>query len=217
MYRMIIVTALGNYVVEMVPEKEEPTADELMKMFLETKADVESGCFMEGWTPTDGLSGAPGVFAIGKGLEILAYHVERRPEFDLPPINSDTVNTRRPLSIKFNYLGNEMTAKCIQDDIGSVAVIFCYAVNGGAHKIQGIGAGFVPDVLNTKKLSEILCSRIRHHLNYADDEYLLQIAEDGIIRNYSQAEEVVKQLEDQFNTLHSNKTGKAWNGWKGES
>ena len=42
----------------------------------------------------------------------------------------------------------------------------------------------------------------RHHLNYADDEYLLQIAEDGIIRNYSQAEEVVKQLEDQFNTLH---------------
>ena len=50
MYRMIIVTALGNYVVEMVPEKEEPTADELMKMFLETKADVESGCFMEGWT-----------------------------------------------------------------------------------------------------------------------------------------------------------------------
>ena len=77
MYRMIIVTALGNYVVEMVPEKEEPTADELMKMFLETKADVESGCFMEGWTPTDGLSGAPGVFAIGKGLEILAYHVER--------------------------------------------------------------------------------------------------------------------------------------------
>lgn len=128
MYRMIIVTALGNYVVEMVPEKEEPTADELMKMFLETKADVESGCFMEGWTPTDGLSGAPGVFAIGKGLEILAYHVERRPEFDLPPINPDTVNTRRPLSIKFNYLGNEMTAKCIQDDIGSVAVIFCYYV-----------------------------------------------------------------------------------------
>lgn len=41
MYRMIIVTALGNYVVEMVPEKEEPTADELMKMFLETKADVK--------------------------------------------------------------------------------------------------------------------------------------------------------------------------------
>ena len=102
MYRMIIVTALGNYVVEMVPEKEEPTADELMKMFLETKADVESGCFMEGWTPTDGLSGAPGVFAIGKGLEILAYHVERRPEFDLPPINPDNVNTRRPLSLKFS-------------------------------------------------------------------------------------------------------------------
>ena len=187
MYRMIIVTALGNYVVEMVPEKEEPTADELMKMFLETKADVESGCFMEGWTPTDGLSGAPGVFAIGKGL--------------------DNVNTRRPLSLKFNYLGNEMIAKCIQDDIGSVAVIFCYAVNGEPPT----------DVLNTKKLSESLCSCIRHHLNYADDEYLLQIAEDGIIRNYSQAEEVVKQLEDQFNTLHSNKTGKAWNGWKGES
>lgn len=120
MYRMIIVTALGNYVVEMVPEKEEPTADELMKMFLETKADVESGCFMEGWTPTDGLSGAPGVFAIGKGLEILAYHVERRPEFDLPPINPDNINTRRPLSLKFSYLGNEMIAKCIQDDIGSV-------------------------------------------------------------------------------------------------
>ena len=110
MYRMIIVTALGNYVVEMVPENEEPTADELMKMFLETKADVESGCFMEGWTPTDGLSGAPGVFAIGKGLEILAYHVEGRPEFDLPPINPDNVNTRRPLSLKFSYLGNEMIA-----------------------------------------------------------------------------------------------------------
>ena len=29
MYRMIIVTALGNYAVEMVPGKEEPTADEL--------------------------------------------------------------------------------------------------------------------------------------------------------------------------------------------
>mgnify|MGYP002545035081 CR=1 FL=1 len=142
-----------------------------------------------------------------KGLEILAYHVERRPEFDLPPINPDNVNTRRPLSLKFNYLGNEMIAKCIQDDIGSVAVIFCYAVNGEPPT----------DVLNTKKLSESLCSCIRHHLNYADDEYLLQIAEDGIIRNYSQAEEVVKQLEDQFNTLHSNKTGKAWNGWKGES
>lgn len=207
MYRMIIVTALGNYVVEMVPEKEEPTADELMKMFLETKADVESGCFMEGWTPTDGLSGAPGVFAIGKGLEILAYHVERRPEFDLPPINPDNVITRRPLSLKFSYLGNEMTAKCIQDDIGSVAVIFCYAVNGEPPT----------DVLNTKKLSESLCSCIRRYLNYADDEYLLQIAEDGIVRNYSQAEEVVKQLEDQFNTLHSNKTGKAWNGWKGEN
>ena len=78
-------------------------------------------------------------------------------------------------------------------------MIFCYAVNGEPPT----------DVLNTKKLSEILCSRIRHHLNYADDEYLLQIAEDGIIRNYSQAEEVVKQLEDQFNTLHSNKTGKS--------
>ena len=150
MYRMIIVTALGNYVVEMVPEKEEPTADELMKMFLETKADVESGCFMEGWTPTDGLSGAPGVFAIGKGLEILAYHVERHPEFDLPPINPDNVNTRRPLSLKFSYLGNEMIAKCIQDDIGSVAVIFCYAVNGEPPT----------DVLNTKKLSESLCSCI---------------------------------------------------------
>ena len=143
----------------MVPEKEEPTADELMKMFLETKADVESGCFMEGWTPTDGLSGAPGVFAIGKGLEILAYHVERRPEFDLPPINQGNVNTRRPLSLKFNYLGNEMIAKCIQDDIGSVAVIFCYAVNGEPPT----------DVLNTKKLSESLCSCIRHYLNYADD------------------------------------------------
>lgn len=140
-------------------------------------------------------------------LEILAYHVERRPEFDLPPINPDNVNTRRPLSLKFSYLGNEMIAKCIQDDIGSVAVIFCYAVNGEPPT----------DVLNTKKLSESLCSCIRHHLNYADDEYLLRIAEDGIIRNYSQAEEVVKQLEDQFSTLHSNKTGKAWNGWKGES
>jgi len=86
-------------------------------------------------------------------------------------------------------------------------VIFCYAVNGEPPT----------DVLNTKKLSESLCSCIRHHLNYADDEYLLQIAEDGIVRNYSQAEEVVKQLEDQFNTLHSDKTGKAWNGWKGEN
>lgn len=46
-------------------------------------------------------------------------------------------------------------------------MIFCYAVNGEPPT----------DVLNTKKLSEILCSRIRHHLNYADDEYLLQIAE----------------------------------------
>ena len=40
MYRMIIVTALGNYVVEMVPEKEEPTADELMKMFLGCKMTI---------------------------------------------------------------------------------------------------------------------------------------------------------------------------------
>lgn len=45
MYRMIIVTALGNYVVEMVPEKEEPTADELMKMFLKSKADVAKWLF----------------------------------------------------------------------------------------------------------------------------------------------------------------------------
>lgn len=87
----------------------------------------------------------------------------------------------------------------------------------GNHDIYAVNGEPPTDVLNTKKLSESLCSCIRHHLNYADDEYLLQIAEDGIIRNYSQAEEVVKQLEDQFNTLHSNKTGKAWNGWKGES
>lgn len=99
-----------------------------------------------------------------------------------------------------------MIAKCIQDDIGNVAVIFCYAVNGEPPT----------DVLNTK-LSESLCSCIRHHLNYADDEYLLQIAEDGIIRNYSQAEEVVKQLEDQFNTLHSNRTGKPGTAGKGKT
>lgn len=83
--------------------------------------------------------------------------------------------------------------------------IFCYEVNGETPT----------DVLRIEKLSEVLNNHIAIN-HFMPGEYLLQIAEDGKIRNFSQASEVLDTLEENFKALQQKKTGKAWNGWKGD-
>lgn len=205
MYKMVIVTAIGNYVAEMTPEQEEPTNDDLMKMFLETKNDVENGCFMEGWTPTDKLKGPPGVFSIGKGMEVLAYHVERTEEVQTPPIE-EPENKILPLTLKFIYLGNEMVAKCVQTTVDDVTIIFCYSLNGEPPT----------DVLSASKITETLCKCVYRDLGFSEDEYLLQVSDDGKVRNFSQAVEVLEMLAENYDILKTQHTGKAWTGWKGD-
>ena len=205
MYKLIIITAIGNYAVEMTPEKENPDNNDLIKMFIETTNEVEAGCFMEGWTPNDKPGSPPGVFALAKGLDILAYHVERVEDIKVPV--SEEHDTRRvlPLSIPIQYLGNTLTAKCVVKLIRDVHVIVCYEVNGEPPT----------DVLDVGKLSEHMNSYILFTL-YDEGEYLLQITEDEKIRNFSQAVEVLEKLEEDFNQLQKEKTGKAWTGWKGD-
>lgn len=205
MYRMVIVTAIGNYVVEMTPEKEEPTNDDLMELFLNTRSDVEAGCFMEGWTPTDSLSSPPGVFAVGKGMDILAYHVERLYDVPVPPVEEKEGGVL-PLTLKFLYLGNEMVAKCVQTTVDDITIIFCYSLNGEPPT----------DVLSTGKITETLCKCIYRDLGFSEEEYLLQVSDDGKIRNFSQAVEVLETLAENYDILKTQHTGKAWTGWKGD-
>lgn len=205
MYKLIIITAIGNYVVEMTPEKEDPDNDDLLKMFIETTNEVEGGCFMEGWTPNDKPGSPPGVFALAKGLDILAYHVERTDDITIPFDEEPDTGRVLPLSAPLQYLGNTLIAKCVVKTMGDVHVIVCYEVNGEPPT----------DVLDVTRLYECLHSYITFAL-YDEGEYLLQIMEDGKVRNFSQAAEVLEQLEEHFNQLHKEKTGKAWSGWKGD-
>lgn len=204
MYRLVIVTAIGNYTVDMGPEPENPTSDDLMKLFLDTKADVDAGCFMEGWTPNDALSGPPGVFAIGSGLDILAYHVQCVIETDLPVVDQPEPSVK-PRTIKAAYLGNTLIAKCVEKTINGVSVIVCYDVNGE-----------VPtDVLSIDRLTDILMDRIKSDNKMELNEFLIQIPEDGKPRNFSQAVEILDKLEAGYQKVTRPKTGKAWSGWKG--
>ena len=104
MYRMKIITDIGIYAVPVVTEKEDPTIDDLMGVFLETKSDLEAGCFMEGWTPEDNLVEPPGVFALGKNIQILAYHVERISEIQVAAADHRTPTVCDHLQEKLSTL-----------------------------------------------------------------------------------------------------------------
>lgn len=206
MYRLIIVTAIGNYKVDMTPDKDDPTNDDLMAMFLDTKGDIEAGCFMEGWTPEE-PNGAPGVFAIGSGLDILAYHVERLPDVALPkeePESDDPLIT--PLAFTVPYLGMDLHIKTISRPIGNVPAIYCYEVNGETPA----------DVLEPEKLHEVLAVYIENEIKLNPKDFALYVETDGKTRNFSQAVEQLNYLADTFTLIATPKTGKAWEGWKGE-
>lgn len=205
MYLLQIITAIGMYTVEMTPDKEEPTNDDLMNMFLNTQSDIQAGCFMEGWTPEDSLSGPPGVFALGEDLEILAYHVVKVQTKGVP-INPGVEAGPLPLTIKAFYLGNELTAKCVFKRLEEVYVILCYEVNGEPPA----------DVLDAATLTKQLSECIETDMGYDADEYLLKVADDGGIRNFSQAVDMLEMLEENYKTLRGKPTGKAWTGWKGD-
>lgn len=205
MYRLIIVTAIGNYKVEMTPDKENPTNDDLLSMFMDTKSDIEAGCFMEGWTPED-PEGAPGVFSIGS-VDILAYHVERLPDISEPkgePESSDQLI--RPLAFTVPYLGNNLHIKMIARPIGNVPAIYCYEVNGETPA----------DVLEPEKLHEILAEYIENEIKLDPKDFSLYVEVDGKTRNFSQAVDQLNYLADTFTLIAKPKTGKAWEGWKGE-
>lgn len=205
MYRLIIITAIGNYQVEMAPDKEDPTNDDLMAMFLETKADVEAGCFMEGWTP-DAPDGPPGVFAIGDGLDILAYHVERLPDVSEPQATEESNPLIKPLSFTIPYLGMDLHTKTVAQAIHGETVILCYDVNGETPS----------DVLEPSQLTEVIASYIESYVGLKASEFLVYVIDDGKTRNFSQAVDFLIDLEDTHKLLTAAKTGKAWEGWKGE-
>lgn len=205
MYRLHIVTAIGTYVVAMEPEQENPTNDDLMKLFLETKSDVESGCFMEGWTPEDKIVGPPGVFALGTGLEVLAYHVERVRDIEVPEFIQEAEVT--PVTFTLDYLGNPFHVRGVSKEIGDVNIIFCYDINGEPPT----------DVLDDNSLYNLLNDYMRKDKRYDPEEYLLEIATDGKPRNFSQAVEVLDKLQEGVTQFSGQKTGKAWNGWKGDA
>ena len=207
MYRLTILTAIGSYLVEMVPDKEDPTNDDLMKLFLDTKSDIEAGCFMEGWTPEDNPHSPPGVFALGNGLEILAYHVQKITEISVPYSEAEGESTVLPLTTTMEYLGNRLQASCVQKDINGVKVIICYSVNGETP----------PDVLETGRLTKLLSEYLEKIENLDPEEYLLYITDDEKNRNFSQAVEMLEELEKNHKKLTSRTTAKAWEGWKGGS
>ena len=74
---------------------------------------------------------------------------------------------------------------------------------GGAHKIQGIGAGFVPDVLNTKVYDEILKAENESAFEYAK----LLAKHEGILVGISSgaalwgAVELAKRRENEGKTI----------------
>ena len=74
---------------------------------------------------------------------------------------------------------------------------------GGAHKIQGIGAGFVPDVLNTKVYDEILKAENESAFEYAK----LLAKHEGILVGISSgaalwgAVELAKRPENEGKTI----------------
>lgn len=209
MYRMVIVTAIGNYRVEMTPDKEEPDNNDLLKMFLDTKNDIESGAFMEGWTPEE-KGGPPGVFAIAPGLDILAYHVEKEDDIIPPGIKKEVESELaiRPITLRPIYLGNHFICKGVTKVINDVEIIFMYEVNGETPT----------DVLEEGKLVDLLNKEIRIvSPELAEKDYLLQIANDGKTRNFSQATEMLEVLEENYGQLVKEKTGKAWSGWKGDA
>ena len=205
MYRLIVVTNIGNYAVEVTIENPNHTVDELIAHLYQLKKELETGCFMEGWTPSDSQNDPPGVFCLGDDVEILAYHAERILPFEVPKFAAEDKVQVLPLVLKGPYLGEILIAKCVTKVIKDVHAIFCYEVNGETPT----------DVLRMVKLSEVLNNHIAL-THCMPGEYLLQIAEDGKIRNFSQASEVLDTLEENFKALQQKKTGKAWNGWKGD-
>lgn len=206
MYRLIVVTTIGNYKADMTPDKENPTNDDLMVMFLNTKSDIEAGYFMEGWTP-DAPDGPPGVFAIGNGLEILAYHVERLPDVDVPKESKeDSEQLIQPIAITVPYLGMDLHIKTVSKPIAGASVILCYDVNGETPA----------DVLEPTKLTEIIASYIENEVGLSADKFLLYVVDDGKNRNFTQAVNYLNELEDTHTLITTAKTGKAWEGWKGE-
>lgn len=204
MYRLTAVTAIGNYVVEVEPEKEDYTNDDLMELFYRVSGDMKTGAFMEGWTPTDSLSGPPGVFAL-EGVDILAFHVSRVPE-PIPVSQEDQEGRIMPLTIPFDYLGNTITAKCVQGTIGGRNIIFCYSLNGETPI----------DVLPESKVIPFLESYVEGILCYAPEDYILHIANDGKLYNFSKAVDTLKEVAENYAAAHGVKTGKAWMGWKGD-
>lgn len=206
MYNLIIVTAIGNYKVEMMPDKEDPTNDDLMDMFYSTKEDIENGCFMEGWTP-DTPNGPPGVFSIGDGLDILAYHVERVSDVEMPKEDIENDLEIKPFSFTIPYLGMDLHIKAVSKHIAGSPVILCYEVNGETPA----------DVLEPTKLAEIIASYIENEAEISAADFLLYVIDDGRNRNFSQAVEYLNDLEDTHKLVASAKTGKAWSGWKGEA
>lgn len=205
MYRLIIVTAIGNYVVEMTPEQEKPTNDDLLKLFSETKADVEAGCFMEGWTPTDNLKCPPGVFCLGDGLDILAYHVERGIDTIAITPESATPKEDTPVPFRINttYLDNSINAKCVRCPVNGTQIIVCYSVNGEPPT----------DVLDADILTGVLCEEMKH-IGYLETEYLLTVLDDGKPRNFSQAAGYIEVFKEELAKQITGKTAKAWTGWK---
>lgn len=203
MLKLIIITAIGNYAVEMVPELEDPTNDELMALFLETKRDVESGCFMEGWTPNDKPGSPTGVFAIAHGLDILAYHVERVEDIpDVAP--AEPAGKILPYTAKIDYLGNTLTAQCVEKEINNTHLFYCYSINGEPPT----------DVLDIGKATAVICQYVKDSEIYSDDDFLLIVSDDEQPKNFSQACEFMEYFEKEYQNLCTKKTGKAWTGWK---
>lgn len=205
MYRLKIITDIGIYAVPVVTEKEDHTIDDLMGAFLETKSDLEAGCFMEGWTPEDNLVEPPGVFALGKNIQILVYHVERVSEIQVTAAEPQDADRMRPLTRKIAYLGNTLYFAFVTCKKEQKKFLYCYSVNGEPPT----------DVLELKKLRELVEKDIRENWETGNiQDCVVFFSEDGHVRNYSQATETLNDLISKYHEVTKGKTGKAWNGWK---